>query len=264
MNNSYNQNIENICVVFVCNNAFYHRFQNICNKLRTIGQYNGDITLIIGIDMNINELKQSGFIIENRINVIQLPDIQFPEYINSEKQKISGNDGRHINNTFQWHKLHVFNSYFKQWRYVLYIDSGMTLYRPIQPILDLRKPNRLLAHQDGFPEYNWTLEGQFDTNHITHSSLREKYNLTNKYYFQTGIMLFDTNIIHHDTFEQLYSLAIQFPMSKTNEQAIMNLYFISNNVYEPLPIISERDNIYYYDFKRRYNDKGYIITARDM
>jgi hypothetical protein len=139
----------------------------------------------------------------------------------------------------------------------------MTIYRPIQPIIELRKTNRLLAHQDSFPEYNWTLAGQFEnTSSQIYSILEKRYNLNDKYYFQTGIMLFDTNIIKNDTFEKLYSLAVEFPMSKTNEQGIMNLYFISNNVYEPIPI--SNSETYYYDFCSRFPDKGYIITARDM
>jgi len=263
MSQSFVDSNDTICVVFVCNKSYLSRFQRICNSLRTIGQYTGDITLIIGIDLNISTLKASEFIINNKVNVIQLPDIQFPEYVNLEKQKIKGNDGRHITKQFQWHKLHIFNSYFKKWQYVLYIDSGMTIYRPIQPIIELRKLNRLLAHQDSFPEYNWTLTGQFDnTNSQIYSILEKRYNLNDKYYFQTGIMLFDTNIIKNDTCEKLYSLAVEFPISRTNEQGIMNLYFISNNVYEPLPI--SNSEIYFYDFLRRFPDRGYIITARDM
>jgi hypothetical protein len=86
--------------------------------------------------------------------------------------------------------------------------------------------------------------------------------MMDNHYFQTGIMLFDTDIIKNDTFEKLYSLSVEFPMSRTNEQGIMNLYFISQNVYEPLPISNE--NTYYYDFRRRFADKGYIITARNF
>ena len=112
MGQSVVESNDTICIVFVCNNSYYTRFQGICNSLRTIGQYTGDITLIIGMDLNISVLKASEFIIIYKVNVIQLSDIQFPEYVNLEKQKIKGNDGRHITKQFQWHKLHIFNSYF--------------------------------------------------------------------------------------------------------------------------------------------------------
>jgi hypothetical protein len=254
---------DRICIVLVCNANFINKFYNIVSQIRTIGQYNGDITLIIGIDMNKFELQKTEFMVQNKINIIQLPNIEFPEYVNLEKLKITNNDGRHMDNRiFQWHKMYIFNTYFKKWDYILYIDCGMRIYQSIAPILELRKSNRLLAHQDAFPGYNWTLGNQFENNHNTFAILQEKYDMLDKHYFQTGIMLFDTDIIKNDTFEKLYNLSVEFPMSRTNEQGIMNLYFISNNVYEPLPISNEQN--YYYDFCRRFSDKGYIITARDF
>jgi hypothetical protein len=66
-------------------------------------------------------------------------------------------------------------------------------------------------------------------------------------------MLFDTNIILDNTFNDLINLMNKYPISKTNEQAIMNLYFnAEKNVWKQIPLG-------YYDYMRREN-YNYILT----
>jgi hypothetical protein len=50
---------------------------------------------------------------------------------------------------FQFHKFHLFDEYFKQYNYILYLDCGIIIQRSIQPILDERKPNCFFANRDG-------------------------------------------------------------------------------------------------------------------
>jgi hypothetical protein len=52
-------------------------------------------------------------------------------------------------------------------------------------------------------------------------------------------MIYDTSIIQNDTTYRLIELMKKYPISRTNDQAIMNLYFLNwkglegkNNIYE--------------------------------
>ena len=77
-------------------------------------------------------------------------------------------------------------------------------------------------------------------------------------YFQTCVMLYDTNIIHKDTFKNLYELIIKYPISGTNDQGIIALYFTNiEKKYEQIPI--KDDNIYFYDYLPRNQNNKYIM-----
>jgi hypothetical protein len=166
-------------------------------------------------------------------------------------------DGRNINKKFQWHKLHLFNTFFKQWNYIFYLDCGLTIYDDINPLINERKPNKLLAHSDAFPTYNWKLHNQFDKNSSFFSILSEKYNL-NIDYCQTTIMLYDTSIIEEGTFNNLYNLMNEYPISITNDQGIIALYFTNIKPYfEQIRI--NNDDTYFYDYHRRHQGSKYIM-----
>jgi lipopolysaccharide biosynthesis glycosyltransferase len=141
----------------------------------------------------------------------------------------------------------LFTPFFKQWRYIFYIDCGAKIYNNIAPILQTATPDTLLAHSDAYPTYQWKLSCQFI----------EKLDLDlDTDYFQSTIMLFDTSIIEDDTFQQLYALTEKYPVSTTNDQGILNLYF--KKKWKQIPMGD--DTTYYYDFNVRNSDKPYIMT----
>jgi hypothetical protein len=248
-----------ICCIFVSNKKYFNKFINTCSQLISNGKYNGDICLIIGDDLNNDKLLDHEFIKNNNIIIKYFPDIQFT----NEFYKINNiikTDGRNILKKFQWHKLHLFNIFFKKWNYIFYIDCGMIILNDISPIIKLIEPNILLAHSDAYPRYEWKLECQFDkTNIIYFNKIINKYNL-NIDYFQTGIMLYDTQIIEQDTFNNLFNLALKYPISRTNEQGIMNLYFnCEKNIWKQIKLKNESTNFYDYCCRDK-NDTKYIIV----
>ena len=187
------------------------------------------------------------------------PDIQFTDYFYTINNKIKS-DGRNIKKKFQWHKLHLFNTFFKKWDSIFYIDCGMIIHSDITPMLQLVKKNKLLAHSDAYPKYEWKLNIQFDkTNTEIFTKLMNKYRLDIDY-FQSGILLYDTNIINDNTFNDLYNLSLEYPISNTNEQGIMNLYFnCTHNLWEQIPLRNSITN--FYDFwARDKQDTQYVIT----
>ena len=38
---------------------------------------------------------------------------------------------------FQWHKLHLFDEYMKNWDYIFYLDINMNIHYDINKILDI-------------------------------------------------------------------------------------------------------------------------------
>ena len=245
------------CVVFVCNNSYFYKFINTCNELITNGKYTGDICLVIGNDLLNNDVLKCDMIINNKIIIKHFPDIVFT----TEWKDINNNietDGRNLTKTFQWHKLHLFNTFFKQWEYIFFIDCGMSIFSDISPMLNEIQKNTLLAHSDAYPTYEWKLHVQFcKKNKEYFTKLSTTYDLDIDY-FQTGIMLFDTEIITENTFTDLLNLAFEYPISRTNEQAIVALYFTT---IKPLfkQIKTHNENTHFYDCLTRNINNKYIM-----
>ena len=245
------------CVVFVSNLKYFDKFKSTCNQLITNGNYKGDICLIIGDDLLNNKILDCELINNNNIVIKYFPDIQFSEYFTQINNNIKNKTDSHITKKFQWHKFHLFNTYFKKWNYIFYIDCGMTIFSDITPIINEVKPDTLLAHSDAFPTYIWKLHTQFDTSNPVFLQLKQNYNL-NIDYFQTTMMLYDTNIIEEDTFNRLLSLSNEYPISNTNDQGIIALYFTN---IKPLfkQIKTNNDDTYFYDYLSRNKKNKYIM-----
>jgi hypothetical protein len=88
-------------------------------------------------------------------------------------------------------------------------------------------------------------------------TLERQYNLSNDYP-QTTILLFDTTLIQEKTEQELYTLMLQFPNSKTNDQGVVALYFTCvKPVWKQIPTGNEYIN--FYDYLDRGNGKPYIM-----
>ena len=247
-----------ICVVFVCNSVYFNKFVCSCDQLVSNGKYAGNICLVIGDDLQGNVILECDTIKNNNVIIKHFPDINFPDHFLEVNKYITGGDGRNIEKRFQWHKLHLFNEFFKRWRYIFYVDCGMNIYDDISPILQECAENTLLAHSDAYPTYEWKLHIQFDENNDEcFSKLNNEYNLDIDY-FQTGMMLYDTGIIEENTYDNLLRLTYEYPISRTNEQGIVALYF--TNV-KPLfkQIKTHNEYTHYYDCLSRDANNNYIM-----
>lgn len=255
---------EKICVAFTCNKSYLDKFCFTYDCLINQGKYTGDVCLIIGDDLK-DIISEHPFIKLHNIIIKYFPDIKF----NAKFSIIQNNCYREKHwrdKLFQYHKLHLFTTYFKKWDYVFYLDCGIKIFDTIKPILDTKLPNTILAHSDAYPEYNRTLDTQF-CKHIIHlnklielpdyKKLKSTYCLDNDY-FQTTIMLYDTNIINDNTFNELYDLCITFPISWTNDQGIISLYFTQiKKLWQQIQL--KNNNIYFYDYLSRDPTYSYIM-----
>jgi len=249
------------CIILVFNKAYLEKAKNTINLIRDVGQYNGDIVCIVGDDL----IDMESEIVSFSKNIIYkyFPDIDRKEII----EILSKNNFDYeysVTKNFQFHKFYCFHPFFKEnYEKCLYIDCGMQIFKPIDKIINLDCRNLLLAHSDTYPLYNFELEIQFDKTvyEDLHSDVSEKYNL-NRDYFQSTLMLYDPKIILEDTLEKLIELSKVYFNSRTNDQAILNLYFLCiRNIWQQITI---NDNeTFYYDYTERYYlDKSQYIMLK--
>ena len=71
-----------------------------------------------------------------------------------------------LNKIFQYQKLHIFNTYFRAWKKVLYIDAGTRVFHDINFYFGMSRPNVILAHTYSYPEYRVTLANSFNPKHL--------------------------------------------------------------------------------------------------
>jgi len=134
-------------------------------------------------------------------------------------------------------------------------------FKPIEKIINLDCTNKIIAHSDAYPTYEWKLKIQFDDKQFPelYKELISNYDMEIDY-FQSGILLYDTNIIDDNTKKDILDLSNKYINSRTNEQGIMNLYFnCIKKIWQPVRI---KDNdTYYYDYWERDNLKytNYIM-----
>lgn len=197
------------------------------------------------------------------IKILRFKKIKFTSKTkNSLNNLDTGNQpNRNKTKNFQWSKLNLFREEIKQFRFVFYLDINMSIHSDLNELLKVKPNQKLLARNDSYPDLVNTLSTQFDKTHSLYKELEKAFNLETKEYFQTGILYFDTNIISKTTYLELINLVEKYPISITNEQGILNLYFkyIKNN-YEELPIKIGKLMTYYY---WKLGDQKIIITKQN-
>jgi hypothetical protein len=247
--------MDKVCAVFVCDKEYFSRFAFTCNQLVTKGNYKGDICLVIGNDLNNDPMLDCDVIKNNNVIVQYFPDITITQQnLVGVNNNISAG-GRKIN----WQKFHIFNTFFKKWNYVFYLDSGLTIFSDVSPMLAEAKANTLLAHAGADAANTKQLREEFDQTQGAFAKLNETYDL-NVNSFQANVMLYDTQLIQLSTFRDIYNLALKYPICKTNEQGIISLYFTCvKPSFEQIKLGDSNTN--YYNYVRHDPSKPYIILC---
>ena len=223
--------VKNIAMTVLANKSYLDNFEKIYHDLREIGKYSGDIVLLTDNRTNCNQIKK---LKDEKVTIKRFQKIKFSRETNKHLNKIEF--GRNKSKPFQWHKFYLFNEFFKKWNFIFYLDINMRINHEINELLDLAEENTLFAPYDAFPDLDWKLKSQFNTESLIYEKLQAKYDLDNPKYFQTGILFYDTDIIKNNTFDELLTLSETYPISKNNEQGIMNLYFMYDfPVFKKLP-----------------------------
>jgi len=246
------------CVVLLCNKKYFDKFISTLEQLVTFGKYKGPICLVIGDDLRNDRVLDCDIIKQNNIIIKHFPDIQLPANV-VDMQKRLNRLPHWIEKQFQYHKFHLFNTFFKQWDYILYLDCGISIFSDISPILNESAENTLLAHSDSYPTYEWKLHNQFDKTQSDFTKLNTTYDL-NIDYCQSTIMLYDTKIIQENTYDEILNLFIEYPISITNDQGILALYFTNiKPVFKQ--IRTHNENTHFYDYLSRNNNRYIMLKT---
>ena len=224
-------------VVLCCDEKDRGRAETTIEQIRTCGEWAGKLAWV-AIDFDPDER----FVLRWNIWVLRRKslDMRWLWDIRQEHPFI-GTDGREVLKLVQFSKWRVFDAEFKLYKSILYIDSGMHIANPIAPIFTMiPHKDRIVAPDDRFPfdDPSKVFIKQWDQ-----IAMPEKFKELQQYcqekglngdaYFLNCIWLMDTSLIQHDTQAHLLSLARRFPISRTNEMAVMNLFFLP--YWTPLP-----------------------------
>lgn len=230
----------------------YKNFNRLYKQIRNNGNYSGDILVITGFltcKYFIKSLRKS-----NNVYVYKFKKIKFNKISELTLSSLKSSPNRHLTKNFQWHKLYLFTEKIKKWDYIFYLDINMTIHEDINPILEIYPKNELLARADGYPDYEWKLDSQFDETHDKFDELKKVFDLETTDYFQTGFLYFDTKIIDNNTFQEIINLVNMYPISITNEQGILNLYYkYINPKYNELIDYIDGKLCYYYWYDKAEN-----------
>jgi len=244
-------------VCFVANFKYlYKNFPRLYEQLRTNGNYKNEVLVITTLTCPTFLIKYLNR--KNNVTIFRFKKIKFDKLTEKSLLDLKVEVNRHKTKNFQWHKLYLFHTRLKKYSYIFYMDINMNIHHDINNLLKKIPNDNLLARADGYPTYKWKLKSQFDNSHPGFSGLASNVNLEITNYFQTGVLYYDTQIIDIETLNDILLLVKKYPFSKTNEQGILNLYFIFNkNKYrELIEVVDDRVSYFYW----KLPNKEVIIT----
>lgn len=246
-----------ICVATYSDSKYLDRAKKTINDIRQKAYYNGDIVLMTDGLFQVDE----NYIKENRLLVKEFPDID----VSSLLQKIKAHpfvnsDKREYEKTKQWNKLYAFHAYLKQYDYVMFVDAGLRIFDSIEHFYPCFEKDSLVALDDGHPDFTKKFNCQIQlTNTVVVERLKEIYDIDSSY-FLNCIFLYDTNIITDHTLSDLINMMNEYPICRTNEMGIMNIYF--HKVWKPLNIYLQKNKILFDWSERGGNNWNVYISLK--
>lgn len=242
--------MKSVVVVFSDKNQS-RRAEKTIRMVRREGAWKGDVVWVaIHVKNFPSWTKELEILVRNYPPLL----MQYFEEFRKKNPFCIPSDGRETNKLIQFSKWWVFDPWFREnYDSLLYLDAGMHVFQPLFPWFQLPHKNAFLAPDDRYPfdDLNKKFMSQWDTclpplltdlNHFLKAKNRNKEG-----YFLNCVWLMCTSLIKDTTIRELLSLAKRFPISRTNEMAIMNLYF--EKCWKPIP------QPFYFDWTNRNSHK---------
>lgn len=239
------------CVVTLCDGNYFSRAKRTIEDIRSAGQYWGDLYLV-AIDFvpnrNFLDFYKVKVKVYNHVDVTQLLE-------KIKDHPFTGGDGREFTKTAQWNKLLLFDQFWKYWKRIIFFDAGLRIFNKIDYFLSVPYEKSIVALDDSHPEDVKRFGCQLElSNKKIIGELIQKYgNILEERYFLNCCWICDTQIIEKNTLSDLLDLINRYPVCRTNEMGIMNIYFtFEKKIWKSLEINlgndlilldwSERDN----------------------
>lgn len=217
---------EDTAFVLVTDELYFKKAEQTIKDLRTYGKWYGVINLItIGFDLSL-EFKE-----QYNVDELKFKQIDKSHLLSLiDKNGFTDGDKREIHKLNQWEKLHVFDKYFQRWSRIVFMDAGLRVLDTVIHLLKLDYKGSILAPNDAAPYYKpdkifSTQVTNDKTNfiHVVKRDFGEK--IMEQQYFLNCIWVYDTSILDVCDKSQLIDGMNKYPICKTNEMTIMNLYF---------------------------------------
>jgi hypothetical protein len=219
--------------VLVTDEGYLYRTKKTIIDLRSTGQWHGDLVLI---NVGMNSINPN-FLDFYNITVKKFPQIEEKnELVNQLQYNVFMDtiDGREISKTNQWEKLHVMDPYFKQWDRVVFLDAGLRVLANVHDsILQLDYKGKFMAPDDGGNYVMLPNPDKLFTTQVSQSipkhvdALKRDFPKVNDLmepYFLNCIWVYDTSILDICTKHEMIDGILKYPVCKTNEMTLMNLY----------------------------------------
>jgi len=214
-------------VVTLTDRDYYPRAKRTIIDLRTKGEWIGSIVLIcIGFHPSKNFLDYY-HVTEKYFDPIST-DYLLQQYHQYPLQTVE--DQRHLLKLAQWNKFYVFDTWFVQWKRVIFVDAGLRIFDSIKHLLDLPFEGHILAPDD-LPPYD-TANGfgriaEVSANPPAAIRLFQEYSqdILKERYFLNCIWVYDTKILEKCNKEDLIQAMNDYPICRCNEMTTMNLLF---------------------------------------
>ena len=118
-----------ICVVadFKFLNKFFNSFKK---NLRNNGNFHGEVLIIT--DYFTPTFLFPSILFDSKVKVKRFSRIKFSSETDNSLSRLNSNHpNRHINKSFQWHKVNLFSTKLKKWNYIFYMDINMKIHHDI-------------------------------------------------------------------------------------------------------------------------------------
>jgi lipopolysaccharide biosynthesis glycosyltransferase len=153
-------------------------------------------------------------------------------------------------------KYHVFETYFKSWDKILYLDCDTMIFDKLDVLFDLlnESNNLFVDFEKNTIKDFFTMWSPIDSSNIEDYNLLAQETDINKYGFNGGIFLYNSSIIKEDTIKNLYHLDEKYKkinkhVEKGTDQPIINLIY--SQIAQQIPN-------HYFSFWTEYNYNNII------
>lgn len=236
--------------VLVTDEAYLYKTKKTIIDLRSTGQWHGDLVLI---NINVQHLNKT-FTDFYNITVKTFPEINEKKTLLNALHYspfLDTIDGREITKINQWEKLHVMDNYFKQWDRVVFLDAGLRVLSSVhESVLKLNYVGKFLAPDDGgnyLPNPNKLFKTQISQSFKKRIlDLQEEFGETilEEPYFLNCMWVYDTSILDIVSKEEMINGMVKYPVCKTNEMALMNLYIhFKHHLWQRFPVRAQNGKI---------------------
>lgn len=250
-------------MVLFSNEPYINRALQTILEIRVIGKWDDDIVLMLPESL-LNHPQMLLFAEQFRVTLRKVQEVNVHPIIEHwQKYPQNPDYGYVMVREFMYHKFQVFDTFFKKWDIIFYLDSGAKIQGDLNRMKAACEPNGCYyAHSDAYPTYEWKLSTQFCFDMMTKEeevAIKQIYKFDCDY-FQGTMCIYDTKIIEEDTVSRLYELALKYPITRRMDQGILNLYFLcERNLWKQIPVKDSQGFLYDYHEREGCQRGDYLI-----